>query len=389
MAKPATYGVGAPAAAKIKAASKAKLAAPKPKATPAGSASRVPVAAVERYSGAFSAPLNNLSDAEQRARDVAARRQTDAKAYTAYVMGQQGKLAAAGMAADQNALHQTQGVQAATLAGNAGLGRGLQAAREAQGISGTVPTQQLSGLADDAQRQNLILGAAGQQSADRANTNAGKAGFLGAAALAAMTANQRAIAGDEYNQVSGIRREKTDVLSQRDQSAAQERAAQSAAEADIAKAQLEAQDRAADRSSRENIAGANIQLRQQLNESSQAFQARQNRANRKVRLKTAAVTAAAGGYVSPADQRRRNTSVSKAQNQIESGKTLLKSLKGLSVNDAKVALDDEMKGAPQEIKDYVLAAAYGRKAGTKKGSSTAAKRYAQFLARIKAGEISY
>lgn len=267
-------------------------------------------AAQKAATGPYAAALNNNSEAEQRARDVASRRQSDNAAYTAYVMGQQGKLAAAGMAADQHAAQQTAGVQAATLQGNAGLGRGLQAARAAQGIAGTVPSQQVAGLADDAARQNLILGAATQRSVDRSGTNAGKAGFVQAAALANMNAHSRAIAGDEFDQTSRIRQERTGLLADEANATMQQRAAEAQAAADVRQAELAAQSRDADRASREDIAGAQLDARQREGESDRAFRARQNSLDRQA--KRAAAGSADTGTPDRADAMKFRATVSTA-----------------------------------------------------------------------------
>lgn len=339
----------------------------------------------------YSAALANNSQAEQRARDVATRRQADNAAYTAFVMGAQGRLAAAGMGADQRAQQQTAGVQAATLQGNAGLGRGLQAARQAQGIQGTVPSQQVAGLADDAARQNLILGAATQRTADRSNTNAGKAGLVQAAALANMNAHSRAIAGDEFDQTSTIRRERTGLLADEANATMQQRAAEAAAAADIRQAELAAQSRDLDRASRESVAGAQIAARQLEGESDRDFRARQNRANRRVRLKTSKITASAGGYVDPAEAKKRGTAVSNIESMRDAAVSQAKQyvkVGGLTdPDDIRVALNGKLKGAPREVIDYALAAALGRKAGTAKGKDTATRRYHAYINRIKRGEV--
>jgi hypothetical protein len=353
--------------------------------------------AQKAHAGAYAAPIANLDQAEQAARDVAARRQADNQAHAAWVLGQQGKLAAIGQANDQRAAAATAGVQAGTLHGNQQLMGGMQAARQAQGIQGPVPSQQLAGLSDDAARQNLILGAATQRGVDRANTNAGKAGFVSAAALANMNAQSRAIAGDEFQQVQGIRREKTGLLADEANATMQQRAAETAAKADIAKAEIAAAARDADRSSRENIANAQIDARRMEGETDREFQARQNRANRRVRLKTAATTAAASGYVAPAEQKRRNTTVLHTEQARNKAVGLLRDYKAAAkasghsytVEDAKYDIEQDLKGAPQAVVDYALAAAFGHKAGvTAKGGKSAAARYYEYVNRIKRGEIA-
>ena len=344
-----------------------------------------------RNTGAYAAPLANLDQAEQAARDAGARRQSDNKAYAAWVIGQQGKLAAIGQSNDQRAAQQTAAVQAATLQGNAGLGRGMQAAREAQGIKGTVPSQQIAGLADDAARQNLILGAATQRSVDRSNTNAGKAGFVSAAALANMNAQSRAIAGDEFNQTQAIRREKTGLLADEANMTMQQRAAEAAAQADIAKAEIAAAARDADRASRESIAGAQIDARRMEGETDREFTARQNRANRKVRLRTSAQTAAALGYTDPKVIQKRGEAVSQVEamraTAVSQAKQYVK-VGGLTdPDDLRVAISGKLKGAPKEVIDYALAAALGSKARvTAKGQKSAAARYYDYIKRIKSGK---
>lgn len=253
-------GVPQAAIARAAAAPPPKAAA-KPKSRPAHPAL---AQAAAKYTGAFSGALNELDAASQRNRDVAARRQADNAKYQAYVLGQQGSIAAAGQAADDKAIQQSGMVQAATAGFTGAIGKGMQSARAAQGIGGGVPLQQLAGPADDATRLQGVLGAGTQQLADRANTNRGKAGFLAAAAQAALLANQRAIAGDEFQNESSIRRDKVDVLNQRTQSKITDRR-QAASDAAAAQAaQAAAASDAADRASRESIAAASIGSRENI-----------------------------------------------------------------------------------------------------------------------------
>lgn len=378
--------------------------AAKPSAKPGAPAPAAPNAmpAVRQYTGMMAAPLNELSAAEQRVRDVGARRQADAKQYAAYVMGQQGSIQAASTLNDERALAQTVAVQGAAAGANAKGLAALAAARQAQGISGPVPAQQLGGVVDEQARSNLLLASSSQRMADRTDTNRGKAGFLAAAAQQQMMANQRAIAGDEFNQTSSIRREKVGLLGQRDQMKAEQQNAKAAAAADIMEAQIRAAESAADRSSRESIAntqassreavaGANIELRRQLNESDQAFDARQGRANRRVRLATSNTAAKAAGYVSPADQRRRNNAVAKLETAREDAVTNAKNAASVGVTnptEMRAYLVGKMKGAPTEVIDYAMASALGKRAGvTKPKGPSAARRYYAYLNRIKRGEV--
>jgi hypothetical protein len=365
---------------------KPKAAAKAPARKPAAHAAVK--AAAKRYTGPLADSLNELSDAEQRAHDVAARRQDDAKAYASFVMGQQGAIQGAAVAADQRALQQTVGLQAAGAASNAqGLGA-LERARAAQGIAGPVPSQQLAGVIDAQTRGNDLSAASSQNLADTANSNQGKAGFLKAAAQAALMANQRGIAGDEFNQTSAIRREKVGVLSQRDQMAAQASsdAAKIAADQAIAEARLNSD--AQDRASRENIADAGLQTRSDIAAAGRAEQEKQGRANRRVRLKTSSIGAAALGYVAPAEQKRRNTAVSKLNTTRDAAVADAKQIVtagGLTdPNDVRAYLNKHYKGAPKEAIDYAIAAALRRRSGMK---GSAAKRYYTLLNKVKRGEI--
>src|SRR3954471_2334350 len=170
--------IGSGPAAAVKAVA-AKQAAPKPAATapPVQQAAR-------RATGAYSGALNNLSDQQARVQAVGARRQADADKYAAYVMGQQGAIAAAAHKQDQETLGLDAAVQKATLDSQLKIGGQLTAQRATAGATGPVPLQQFSGLVDDQQRAQALLGAVTQQQADKTNTNAGKAQFLQAAAQA-------------------------------------------------------------------------------------------------------------------------------------------------------------------------------------------------------------
>ncbi len=214
---------------------------------------------------------------------------------------------------------------------------------------------------------------------------------MSAAALANMNAQSRAIAGDEFNQTQSINRERTGLLADEANMTMQQRAAEAAAQADIAKAEIAAAARDADRQSRENIAADNSNLRRELNESDQAFKARQNRANRKVRLRTSAQTAAALGYTDPKVIQKRGekvdeveamraTAVSQAKQYVKVG--------GLTdPDDLRVAVAKKVPGAPKEVVDYALAAALRSKAGvTAKGQKSAAARYYDYIKRIKSGK---
>lgn len=387
-AKPAA--TSRPTSGRVREAAKA-AAAPAPRPRPSATAQR---AAVQRYTGVMAAPLNELSDAEQRAHDVAARRQADAQQYASYVMGQQGAIQAAAIKQDQANMRAHQGIQTGTVAANMQLQGALQQQRAAQGIAGAVPAQQLNPLVDESVRTNTILGGMGQHLNTRADVNQGRAAFLKAAAQAQMMANQRGIAGDEFNQVSDIRREKVGVLGQREQVISSERQAAAQAAADVQEAKIRADEQAADRASRESIAQNAVGTRRDIASAQLQNSALQGRANRRVRLKTAALGARAQGYVSPADKRRRATSVRKAETQrgaaVELATQAVKLGGVTNPRDVRAYLNSKMKGLPPEIQDYALAAALKRRAGvTRKGQPSAARRYYDMLRRIQSGEINY
>lgn len=273
-------------------AAKAKTA---PKAT--APVVQAPVSqAAKRYTGAYSGALNSISDAQQRVHDVASRRQSDNAAYMAYTMGKQGAIAAAAQQQDMNALKNTIGIQAATLGAQTKLQSALGTTRAAQGIDGPVPAQQVGAVTGDALRTQQLIGAVGQQQASQANTNVGKAGFLGAAAQASMLANSRAIAGDEYNQDSDLEGQKRGILVQKTESTkADKRAAQQAA-ADAYAADLAASEKQADRASREDIAGARL-----------SASARESAANRSLRRELASNKSAGRTPAAQAKLRADNT----------------------------------------------------------------------------------
>lgn len=247
--------------------------------------------AARRNVGAFSGALNNLDDQQQRVNDVAARRSSDAAEYAAYVMGQQGTVAAAAAKADQQALANIQSVQGATQANLESIQGGLAGARAAQGISGAVPSQQLAPVAGEATRIQQLLGAAGTQQAVIGNANVGRAQFLTAAAQANMLAHQRSIAGDAFNQTSEIGAKKTDVLMTKTQEALATKRAQQAAAAEIASAQIDAQNDAADRASREAIAADRTGASRDIAGARIASSERQGSLSRQARLKQTRIQA--------------------------------------------------------------------------------------------------
>lgn len=334
-------------------------------------------AAAGKYKGVLSGALNQIDDASQRNRDVAARRTADNAKYNAYVLGKQGALAQAGQSADDKALAQSLAVQAATNSFTGGVGKGLQSQRAAQGVSGPVPWQQLAAPAGQAVKSQQQLGAGSQQLADRANTNRGKAGFLAAAAQATMAANERGIAGDAYKNESELRREKVGLLSQRDAILAQQKAAEEAARAEIVKAQIAAQESAADRASRENIAysGDQTQLAgyQSTADSAAADRALrydQGSKNRQSANARARLSSKSKGGVSQSEQRRRATALSSLRDSRAEAQDTARYLVKQGVTTPS-----EMRAAltrqkfPKVSVDYAVAAAFGRKAGTPKAAT--------------------
>lgn len=383
--------MGAAPAIQQVAAKKAAAPAPRP-AAPAAAVQQ----SAKRYSGAYSGALNSNADAENRAHAVAARRQADADKYAAFVMGQQGSVAAAAHRQDQQTLALDTATQGATLNSQLKLQQGLGDARAAQGINGPVPLQQRVGLVDDQQAGQALMGAVTQQQADKTNTNAGKAQFLQAAAQASLLANKRAIAGGEYKQVSDIQRERTGLLTTRTESAQADKRAAAQAASDAASAQLAHEDRMAalDNSASiaaDNRANSNLQLDARLRSD-----ATQGRANRRVRLKTAATTAAAGGFVTPTEQRRRTNLERATSSQVDSGKARADQLRQAAATTGIALTPDLLRHAltkddpkmPKEVQDYILAGAFGRKAGvTKKGGASAAARYHTYISNIRAGKL--
>ncbi len=389
------------------AAAKTRKAKPKP----APGAPAVAAAAQKRYSGAYSGALNNLDDAEQRVAAVARRRQQDAQQYAAYVLGQQGSIAAASAAADQKSLDQHGAIQQAALQGSQALQQSLQDRRnEAAGVGrGTnaggggptpVPAQQLSGLVDEQTRTQQLLAASGTQQADAANTNQGRAVFLAAAAKQQLAANQRAIAGDEFEQTSGIRREKTGVLSAKTESTQADKRAAGAAAASIAEAQMRAQAAADDRASREAISSNSLLTRREIAGAQIENAQLQGRANRRTRIKTAGITAAAGGYVTPAERRRRNNVTLDTKKALEQGMERATQLMGLSGKPdpasgkpivatpdlVRRAIDRAYPNTPKEVREYIIAQTFKREPG--KGAKGLAKsRYEALLKKIAAGEL--
>ncbi len=390
-------------------AAAAKTRKAKPKPAPAKAA--VADAARQRYSGAYSGALNNLDDAEQRVAAVARRRQQDAQQYAAYVLGQQGSIAAASAAADQKSLDQHGAIQQAALQGSQALQQSLQDRRnEAAGVGrGTnaggggptpVPAQQLSGLVDEQTRTQQLLAASGGQQADAANTNQGRAAFLAAAAKQQLAANQRAIAGDEFDQTSGIRREKTGVLSAKTESTQADKRAAGAAAASIVEAQMRAQAAADDRASREAISSNSLLSRKEIAAAQISNAQLQGRANRRTRIKTAGITAAAGGYVTPAERRRRNVAISNVKDNLERATQRAGQLMSLagkvdpSTGKPNNITPDILRAdimrtnpdVPKEVRELIVAQMFKREPG-KAAKGTAQRRYEALLKKIAAGEL--
>lgn len=306
-------------------------------AAPAPAARRPAPAAVataaQRYTGAFSGALNNLDEQEQRVHDVASRRRADAEKYAAYVMGQQGTVAAAAATADQQAFDNIRNVQASTQYGLMEIQGNLSKQREAQGLGGPVPAQQLAGVVGDATRAQQLLGAAGTQQAVVGNANKGRAQFLAAAAQANMLAHQRAISGDEFEQSSAIGREKTGVLTTKTQETlASKRAAQAAA-ADVASAEIAAQSDAADRASRESIASSRNATSAEIANARISSSEQEGRKGRQARLKQARIGAASrataasktSAKASAADKRRATEDGVKVRTAGADARTLINS----------------------------------------------------------------
>lgn len=402
MASPSSYGVAAPTAPKAAIAKSAKSKAkpaPRPKPTAAAPPAAVQGAAAQRYTGAFSGALNNLSDQEQREHDVATRRQADASQYAAYVMGQQGAIGGAAARQDVAAVGTLQGIQDKSVASGLSLQNTLMAQRAAQGGQGPVPAQQLSSTVDAQQKNNALLSGVIGNVADSSRTRQGEAGFLQAAALANLTAHQRGIAGQEFENVSSIRREKTGVLAQKTNAALDDKRAAQQAAADAYAADVAAASKAADRSSRENIEGAKLSAAESRDATDRAENRYQKSRDRQVSLQKSRNYAEAGG-VSPIQIAKRNTSVKKIETSRSDAMARVQALRktasqpnsGFSFSPAVIrgVLKDEFKNAPPEVIDYVLAAAFGRKAGvTKKGQPTAAARYTALINAIKSGKLNY
>lgn len=345
--------------------------------------------------GAYSGALNNISSQETANAAVAARRQADAKQYAAYVMGQQGSIAAAAHTADQAALGQTMGVAGATLGAQLKLQHGLQAQRAAQGLPGDVPAQQQAGLVSDQQTHQALLSALAGSQAARGNTNAGKAGFLAAATNASLLANQRGIAGDAFNQQQQLEGQKTNILMTKTQSAMADRRAQQAAMASAANAQLAHEDRLAalaqsganaqlGATSRENVAAANASAR-----------ATQGHLSRIASLKRSKISAAAvgtPGHVTLAQTKLRNDSVKKAGDTLGRATTLLGQYKGagvaLSPELARHAIDTKLKGTPKEIRELVVSQFFKKEPGNAP-AGTAKQRYDAFVKQLQAGTLGY
>lgn len=385
-------------------------------AAPAKSTAAAPAApaladAAKRFTGAYSGSLNNISDAEQRVRDVAARRTADADKYQAYVLGKQGSIAAAAGQADDKALAQTQGVARAALGGTLALQAGLQTQRDVQGgagvaggplqgragtgaglgvgpgaggqpqsTEGRVPAQQLTGLVDSGTRAQMLLSGLAQQSADKANTNRGKAGFLAAAAQDSMMANKRAIAGQEFEQLDILGREKTGVLNARTENAQANSRAKQAAAASIAEAQIRASEQAADRASRESIASGGYDLRRQLNESDQSFDARQKAADRASREGIAKAGRRAGARgkngskpISPAEQRARDGDANKLRNQTASATAIARNL-ARPVKGEADATDDEIRAVISKELPGVAAEALEAAIANARGNASTRRR---------------
>lgn len=381
---------------------------PKPVQHPGTRPAPAPLAeAAKQYTGAFSGALNNISEQEQRVRDVAARRQADADKFAAWTLGKQGSLATQAAQADAAAQQQAGNIQAATAQFQGQTLGQLQTQRAAQGIEGDVPSQQFAPIASEDTRTQALLGSARTAMSDSAQTFQGRQGFLAAAANEQLLANKRAIAGDAFDQTSVLGREKTGIMVEKTKSAKDDKRAEQAAAASVAQAQIEAANDAADRQSRESIAAANIQLRQSEGESDRDFKARQGRANRKASLSRARISASAPDKVSQTEQRRRKNAVSDVQDTYSEASGLAKQLKNSKIKgqDGKpitltpasldAALRDEYPDMPKEARNLIVAQTFkpgkvGGVAGAVNNATDRTKKanaaYQRYLKQLAAGE---
>lgn len=388
MANAVSFGVAAPPAPAQKSLPAKKPPGKKPAPKSAGGV-KVPPSTVQQYRGAYSAGLNNLSGLEQREHDVAARRQADAKQYAAYVLGKQGSIAAAAHQQDQKALLTQTGIQQIGAKSGLALQDTLQKQRAAQGIEGAVPAQQLVAPVDSQQRNNAILTAIMGRTADQMNTNQGKAGFLAAAAQAGMQANQRAIAGQEFENVSKIQGQKTELLARKTDQALESKRAQQAAAADMYGADLAARSADADRSSRVGIEQAKLDAAMSRDSADRQESRYQKSRDRQVRLKVADKYGDTGGQPpKPAALKAYRDANTSTANAASLGGNLLRGAGAArykaNPNAMRAALRSEYPDLPGPGLEFVIAQIYGREPGKGK-AGTSEKRYRDYLKKLRQG----
>ncbi len=310
-------------AAPTKGAVRSALSKSKPR--PKTKAPAPPAAAARRSvnTGPYADALNEVDIQSQQVRDIAGRRLRDNQAYTAWQEQQRAKLAATQVQNNAAADARLAGVQGAVTAAQRQTQETLDRQRgERQGSVTSGPGNSRAALAGDDTLIQSLLGGAAERTSRAAQAEQGKQGFLQAATAAAAAAAAATIRGEASQDENKLRTTRSDLLVRRDDTLAQERAAQAAAIADIEEAQIRAQADAAALSARLQIADESNSTRRELAALSREAAATQGRANRRTRLKVSRESAAARksaagkGGVSPSETRQRETAARELRDQV-------------------------------------------------------------------------
>lgn len=350
-------------------------------------AQRAAAAKKKSTPGPYGAQLDQLSREDKSARDIAARRQKDNVAYTAWQQQKQGQLGAAAGAADKNAARANFATQIATAMSSANTQKTLDAQRAGRANSVTSgPGNSRERLAgDDVLTQSLLANSQKRQN-DAAISSHGKAGFLAAATAAAGQAGSSKIAGELTDQRKGIAGERRQVLNAREQAIA---AAQ--------QAQMEAEQAAQDRAQRAAEAQQALSARYDIAELNANSRASEGAANRAASLQRASISASRRGSssssrakgASPSETRQRGDNVRKAKNAYGTLKSAASSVKskGKSYSDAKAYILYQYPDLASDTAAFnaAMSAVYDPKSKGGKPRGLALKNYQNSLKSLRKG----
>ncbi len=341
--------------------------APKPKTAPSPTGT---TPATGMYASAF----NQLNADEQRAHDVAARRLSANEKLAQWVAGEQGKINAAGVQADNDAARKQATVQLITGAAQAGVHSRLDqidAARQGSVTSGPGATR--AGLVADQLATHGRLANAQNRQLTETRTGQQQAGFLAAANAATAAASAARIRGESAQDIDKIRGARTDLSIRKEDATLAAAQAADEARARVAAAQIEADTRAAEFSARMADNAADRDLRIGLAESDREFRRGENAADRRVRLKTAARSGKNGErYVSDAEVRQRGNSAAMLKDEAAKATAIARKAVGSKIatgpragqkyggDDVRAAIMDTYPEISIEALELAIDAAFGK-----------------------------